>query len=260
MLDRPLHWRDPRCVFVESMGDLWHPGIPFEFVAAVFGVMAACPQHRFIILTKQARRAREFFAWVESRAAVEGMRGDPSSPWWRVIVCASEAPFKGVSSIRQTLAGASWPLSNVALLVSAWDQKSAERYVPELNACPAAVRGVSAEPLLGPMDLMPWLRCGGSAPALDASGYIMSPGADSTSLLDWVIAGGESGPKARPMQPKWARSLRDQCASSGVPFFFKQWGNWAPDASGTLVNHRTKAGGGRELDGRTWEEFPEAWT
>jgi protein gp37 len=232
MLDRPLHWRDPRCVFVESMGDLWHPGIPFEFVAAVFGVMAACPQHRFIILTKQARRMREWFEWIECHPQdVEGV-----------------------------LLGKRWPLSNVALLVSAWDQGSAERYVPYLHACPAAVRGVSAEPLLGPMDLL----------------YAAFNGADSLSGMagiDWVICGGESGAKARTMQPAWARSLRDQCVSAGVPFFFKQWGNWAPtyddfysedlDAwikGERLVRHRTKAGGGRELDGRTWDEFPKAWT
>jgi protein gp37 len=145
---------------------------------------------------------------------------------------------------------AAWPLSNVALLVSAWNQESAEKYISELRACPAAVRGVSAEPLLGAMDLSDWLEC--SRDYDDAEH-------DRCDALDWVIVGGESGPRARPMQIERARSLRDQCVNAEVPFFFKQWGNWAPNASGEPVHHRTKAGGGRLLDGREWNEFPEAF-
>jgi protein gp37 len=282
MLDRPLHWRDPRCVFVESMGDLWHPGIPFEFVAAVFGVMAACPQHRFIILTKQARRMREWFEWVGVHAQKINRNED-----FVVQDAAEDVLYDQFPTQLDTYRCYPWPLSNVALLVSAWDQASADKYVPDLLSCPAAVRGVSAEPLLGQIDLRAHIgrhcsRCGDKLDpyqtrcddecASGATVHFVCGGAPSNGL-DWIIVGGESGAKARSMQPAWALSLRDQCVSAGVPFFFKQWGNWAPtyddfysedlDAwikGERLVHHRTKAVGGRELDGRTWDEFPKAWT
>jgi len=114
-----------------------------------------------------------------------------------------------------------WPLPNVWLGVSTEDQEQADRRIHELERTPTAVRFISAEPLLGEILLGDRLR-----------------------HLDWVIAGGESGTGARPMHPDWARSLRDQCVSAAVPFHFKQWGG------------RTPKSGGRELDGRTWDEFP----
>jgi protein gp37 len=103
-----------------------------------------------------------------------------------------------------------WPLPNVWLGTSAEDQQRADERIPLLLQTPAAVRFVSLEPLLGPIDLM----------------SIEAP--ETRNVLDWVICGGESGPHARPMHPDWARSLRDQCAAAGVPFFFKQWGEWRP--------------------------------
>lgn len=238
MLSLPLRWRDPRCVFVESMGDLWHPGIPFEYVAAVFGVMAACPQHDFIILTKQARRMRAWFSWTSEhydglhtidRFFDENTRKLLATRW-----------------LALGLANGPWPLPNVSLLVSAWDQASANTYIPDLLACPAAIRGVSAEPLLGPIRFA------------DVPGFNKSGSAGQDLLRNfWVICGGESGNGSRPMQPEWATSLRDQCAAVGVAFHFKQWGNWAPTAGG-LVRLRTKKAGGRLLDGREWNEFPKA--
>jgi protein gp37 len=145
-----------------------------------------------------------------------------------------------------------WP-SNVWVGVTAENQHWATRRIPILLKLSAPVRFVSCEPLLGPVDLSPWIRGG--------------------RRIDWVIAGGESGHKARPMNPEWARKLRDQCAAAGLAFHFKQWGHWRPDydkaASGrrrlslqdsegrtiTLVR-MGKHAAGRDLDGRIWDEFP----
>ena len=136
-----------------------------------------------------------------------------------------------------------WPLANVWLGVTAEDQKRANERIPLLTEIPAAVRFVSCEPLLGPVDLT-----------------------KSLPFLDWIIAGGESGPKARPSQPDWFRDLRDQCAEYRTPFLFKQWGEWGPVpshdcewASGgysTLMDRIGKRRAGRVLDGRTHQEFP----
>lgn len=142
-----------------------------------------------------------------------------------------------------------WP-SNVWLGTTAESQEWAEQRIPFLLSYPAVVRFVSCEPLLGPLDLRPWLNS-----------------------LSWVIAGGESGPSARPMNPLWARKLRDQCLSEGVPFHFKQWGHWSPesskhengkvlqlkDASGTTIRMvaRGKKASGRRLDGKVWDGFPQ---
>ena len=147
---------------------------------------------------------------------------------------------------------ASWP-TNVWMGVTAENQRWADRRVPLLLELPAAVRFLSCEPLLGPLDVTRWLV--------------------GTRRVDWVIAGGESGHKARPMHPDWARVLRDQCSAGSVAFHFKQWGHWRPDyenapstrrrvAVGNAVGTRVtlvrmgKHAAGRELDGRTWDEFP----
>ena len=125
----------------------------------------------------------------------------------------------------------SWPFPNVWLGTSVEDQRTANARIPALLEAPAAVRWISVEPLLGPLTVF------------DLDGPVdvregMDPG------LHWVVAGGESGPRARPMDPEWARSLRDQCQIAGVPFFFKQWGG------------ATAKAGGRVLDGRTWDQLP----
>lgn len=113
------------------------------------------------------------------------------------------------------------------------DQEQADKRIPMLLRIPATVRFLSCEPLLGDIDLKAWTRYGGSGP-------------DARRRIDWVICGGESGPGARAMHPDWVRGLRDQCVAAGVSFFFKQWGG---------VRKRMD---GRMLDGRTWEEVPEA--
>lgn len=153
--------------------------------------------------------------------------------------------------------GETWP-KNVWLGTTAENQRWAEMRIPKLLRFPAVVLFVSCEPMLGPLDLRLWLLRAGAA----------------GRALDWVIAGGESGANARPMNPAWARSLRDQCAKAYVPFHFKQWGHWRPESFAietdarriqvldhegrgiTLVSLGKKASG-RDLDGRTWDEFPK---
>jgi protein gp37 len=137
--------------------------------------------------------------------------------------------------------GSQAELPNVWLGVSVESQEWANRRVPLLLGTEAAVRFVSAEPLIGPLDLNPWLPDRGP---LASRGQGSIPRRKGSPGIDWVIVGGESGPKARPMEADWARNLRDQCTSQGVAFFFKQWGG------------RTSKAGGRELDGRTWDELP----
>jgi len=235
-LDQPLRWAKPRRIFVNSMSDLFHPDVPVEFIDRVVAVMIQAPQHQFQVLTKRPKRMRRVLGSLE--------------------------------------------LPNVWLGTSI----EADRYTfraDHLRATPAAVRFLSLEPLLGPL------------PSLDLTG------------IDWVIVGGESGPKARPMHPDWVRDIRDRCVAAGVPFFFKQWGEWAkvdkahathlfhgnrpwldegyaliPIANGTTdhpygvesgrnqdlvdrghagwvrVQRVGKKRAGRDLDGRTWDEYP----
>ena len=272
-LDHPEHWRKRRRVFVCSMSDLFHGGVPDEFLHLVFDAMARATAHDFLVLTKRPERMRDF-------------------------VVAANRPLGG---------GAGWsfggpfPLPNVWLGVSVENQATADERIPLLLQTPAAVRFVSCEPMLGPIDLtnVGSATRTSSRLALNAlTGHLERPcydrsqridtGKGSTSL-DWVICGGESGPSARPMHPDWARLLRDQCQAAGVPFFFKQWGEWAPsydrdrddpdwrnvpaessrrkllNVAGGCGFHGERVVGflrvgkkaaGRELDGRTHDEVP----
>lgn len=237
VLGQPWHWVKPRRVFVNSMSDLFHESVPFEFIAAVFWVMSVTTRHTYQILTKRPSRMVEFFRWV---ADYDGTFKDD-----RIGDVAMEHP--AIKALGWTPArsgrggydncGPGFPYENVWLGVSVENQATADERIPLLLECPAAVRWLSCEPLLGEVDLSRWLlpfKACGNCPCPD-------PEADRTGIddccrdpdllksqIDWVIAGGESGPGARPMHPDWARTLRDQCAAADVPFFFKQWGEWAP--------------------------------
>jgi protein gp37 len=259
-LGLPLRWRKSKRVFVNSMSDLWHEAVPDEFVAAVWTTMfwtseagrpssvSFRPRHTYQILTKRPGRMR---SWVRRW----GVR-DQRVAW---IKAAAERGWCDHEDVRD----APWMpavLPNAWLGVSAENQRWARVRLPLLADTPAVVRFASCEPLLGELDIRPWLDG--------------SPGRG----LDWVIAGGESGPGARPMHPDWARSLRDQCQAADVAFFFKQWGAWAPtgvrglgdnerercvgdpDELGAreVIRRIGKKAAGRELDGRTWDEFPAA--
>ena len=208
-LSLPLRWRKPRRVFVNSMSDLFHDDVPDDFIAQVFDVMRRAPQHTFQVLTKRPGRMASL---LQRWSPVTG-----TPPW----------VFTGP-----------WPLPNVWLGTSVEDQKWADVRIPQLLRTPAAVRWLSMEPLLGPVSLR-W----GSWHPLGRTR--VTNHLDGLRDLDWIVVGGESGPGARPMHPDWARTIRDECAEAGVPFFFKQWGGATPKA------------GGRLLDGRTWDEYPE---
>lgn len=221
VLDKPLHWKKPKRIFVNSMSDLFHEAVPDEWIDQVFAVMALAPQHQFQILTKRAERMHSYLqlgranpVGLEAMAqTLEAHSRHPDSKIGKGIKLAGDIPHLKV-----------WPLPNVWLGVSAEDQKAADERIPLLLKTPAAVRWVSAEPLLGPVDL---------------SAYLSSP----ATSLDWVVAGGESGPNARPMHPDWARHLHDQCFATSTPFFFKQWGEWAPRSQcyHTLTNGHSAA-------------------
>ena len=223
-LDQPLRWTRPRRIFVSSMSDLFHADVPDEYIAKVFAVMALAPQHTFQVLTKRHGRMRSLLSSWQFREALRCELGRPDL--------------------------AEWPLPNVWMGVSVENQKCADLRVPALLETPAVVRFLSCEPLLGPVQI-----------GHDLAG------------IDWVIVGGESGHGARPMHPDWARTIRDDCSHAGAAFHFKQWGEWvtedqAPeditlpgiswrhfddDASTYKVG---KKAAGRELDGRTWGEYP----
>jgi len=269
-LDQPLQWKKPRRIFVNSMSDLFHDDVPFEFIRAVWVVMTTHRDHTYMVLTKRPRRMLEFFAWnAAQELKVETYR------------------------------------NNVWLGVSIENQAVANERIPLLLQAPVTVRFVSCEPLLGPVNLERIEPKGKDAFIHSLSGTVSVPFTvlDNRPKLNWVIVGGESGPRARPMHPDWASSLRDQCRAEGVPFFFKQWGefrevrrynswpkyrdtvgevakaigtthsgraallnidgsdlvNGGPDHKFFPISHLKRVGkkeAGRELGGRTWDEIP----
>lgn len=226
-LEQPLRWRKPRRVFVDSMSDLFHEDVPREFALAVWAVMEAAPQHTYQILTKRPERALELLGRER----------------WGFTVLPSVWLGVSIENARFT-----WRAD-------------------VLRETPAAVRFISAEPLIG---------------SLIEGGRDVSQGRAPLDLtgIDWVIVGGESGPGARPMHPDWAREIRDTCLDISDPrpaFFFKQWGEWAPETRDSayayvqyhaareirdlggqdgMVSRIGKKHAGRLLDGRTWDEFP----
>lgn len=213
-LEIPLHWRKPRRVFVCSMADLFHDEVPDEYIAHVFAVMQSCASHTFQVLTKRVGRMHsllnsdEFWAAVtDFGTIVIGQRPSRAQYW----------PNEGQ---RRKY------LPNVWLGCTAENQHWADIRIPALLDTPAAVRWVSAEPLLGPIDL----RCGNA----DYSTCGSSGACDMSMIkqLDWIVSGGESGPGARPAHPDWFRSIRDQCQAAGVAFHFKQWGDFRPAVPG----------------------------
>jgi protein gp37 len=206
ILLKPLSWKKPRRIFVNSMSDLFHEDVPDEWIDKVFAVMALCPQHTFQVLTKRSKRMRE---WIGSHVAT------PIGPIYEAQQIAWST---GRKDLKVTI---KWPLPNAHLGVSCEDQTRADERIPDLLATPAAVRFVSAEPMLGPIDF--WQD--GNGPLANGTPTDINDMHQlryGSSRLDWIIAGGESGSGFRPMQIAWAESLRRQCADAGAAFFFKQ--------------------------------------
>lgn len=246
-LVQPLKWKKPQRVFVNSMADLFHKDVPDDFIWSVFDIMAKCPEHTFQILTKRPERMEEMLSGRYWRDL-----GTPKKPFFARIIKGEEregdVPF----------------LPNVWLGTSVENQNAADERVRHLLETPAAVRFLSCEPLLGPVDLEFTVQF--EHP--DNEGY----GALAIKGIDWIIAGGESGPNARPMHSDWVEGLRDQCEEYRVPFFFKQWGEWVPfNQTDTFPGHKTesinmgnitcwrvgKKKAGRLLDGQEWNQFPD---
>lgn len=183
-LAEPLERRKPTIYFVNSMSDLFHEKVPFEYIHRVFDVMAHAPQHTFQVLTKRAGRMAEF---------CRGM-AVPANVW---------------------------------LGVSVENRKYGLPRIPILRSINAHIRFLSVEPLLEDLG------------QFDLSG------------IHWVIVGGESGKKARPMKPEWVENVKRQCDKADVAFFFKQWGTWGADGQ-----KRSKHANGRRLHGQVWERMP----
>lgn len=222
-LDQPLRWKQPRRIFVNSISDLFHDDVPDEFIARIFGAMAATQHHTFQVLTKRPERMRNFLV---------------NCAWWEGWVTHNGSPVEKAYQGNGIIVGSrqtGWPLPNVWLGVSVEDQSTADERIPLLLQTPAAVRWVSAEPLLGEISLERFLLSSYDKAAHD---YQMLGTECRSNKLNWIVAGGESGPKARPMHPDWIRSLRDQCDERGTPFLFKQWGEWVPglDASNEQID------------------------
>jgi protein gp37 len=243
----PLRWRKPCRVFVNSMSDLFHERLDEEEIDLVFAVMLLAPHHTFQVLTKRPDRMRSY---LSDRALYE-----------RVVNAADrfrrEAPRLNQIGISDP---ASHPSAWIWLGVSVEDQATADERIPVLLETPAAIRFVSYEPALGPINLR---RVVLHAPIyLDAlGGWRFQEGGDiDTRLLDWVIAGSESGPGARPAELDWFRSVRDQCADAGVPFFFKQWVGERGLGTNFLGVHHDGTPGRKVslpvLDGRQHVEWP----
>lgn len=203
----PFTWKAPRLIFVCSMGDLFHEKTKFQTIDKIFATMASCPQHIFIVLTKRAKRMSKYFKWYDTSWNSVGMQGNDRIRYYCYHDFGVEIDYNDWK----------WPLPNVWLGVTAENQEQANKRIPYLLEIPAAVRFVSFEPMLRSVSIAEyWRECGAGAYEIWLNG------------LDWVIAGGESGPGARPLHPDWVRTIRDQCKASEVPFFFKQWGEYRP--------------------------------
>lgn len=217
MLKQPLRWRRPRRIFVGSMTDLFGEFVPDAMIDCIYAVMAMCPQHTFLLLTKRAGRMRDYITALGA------------SDWYGRLGDARKYSLAAIMGRYPD-----WPLPNVWLGVSVEDQRRADERIPELLATPAAVRWISAEPLLGPIEL-DQLR-----DVLDGLTGNFAYGPD-WNHLDWVVCGGEGGPHARPFNVEWARSIIGQCKASATACFVKQLGA-SPYGSGFIDLSDRKGG------------------
>lgn len=229
-LDQPLRRRTPTVIFVCAHSDLFHPAVPDEIIDQIFEVMARCPHHLFMVLTKRAARARSYIGEAVQRHSPAATGSTPARIWERIGQAA--ALLQALAGQGAVWGGAHpWPLRNVWLGTSVEDQTRADERLPELVATPAALRFVSAEPLLERVDLSRWLF--DPVRVEDMPGYALNdaPGAayvKPSGKIGLVIAGGESQRGARWLPAETVRGLHEQCEAASTVFHFKQWGAWLP--------------------------------
>lgn len=283
-LANPLKVKRPTCYFVNSMSDLFHEEVPFSFIDQVFAVMAMCPQHIFIILTKRPERMAEYTAGARELA-----KGEPQmSPMTQMNAAAvmrgrltkAAGNACGEALVRFDEDGAkahlnawnrrredwsTWPLSNVWMGASASTQAEVDAAVPHVLRTKAAKRILSLEPLVERVTLEKrWgKRCSYCGNDDGETGRCFC-GMTTTAGIDWIIVGGESGTtkqKPRPMHPDWPRQVRDECKAAGGSFFFKQWGTWLPSYDAGERAHETanygKTFGERWAANATSMRFPD---
>lgn len=273
-LDIPLKWRKPRVVFVNSMSDLFHRSVPDSFILRVWNVMRRCPQHTFQILTKRGERMRRTVPWLYD------VGEEPLPNVWLGVSVEGPDVLGRIEDLRRTPAAVRF-LSCEPLLADLGDLD----LKPEAEICPACEGGGTPEWAIRQHEVVcsyyshDLLDDGRGGAQCNSCGYVLpfcpecneTPGKFYPASIDWVIVGGESGPGARPMHPEWARGIRDQCVAAGVPFFFKQWGEWGPGYTGVgdhpkvkvrrldagfTVKRYGKKRAGRLLDGRVWDQMP----
>ena len=241
-LTEPLHWRKPRRVFVNSMSDLFHEALPDQAIDRVFAVMALCPHITFQVLTKRAERMQEYFASNIERAVAIKTEASKVPNYNRLCEEADWMP---------------WPYRNVWLGVSVEDQATADDRIPKLLQTPAALRFVSYEPALGPVDFQEFINpCIGMALRRNKRVRIPVPQGLTVPVLDWGIVGGESGPQARPCDLWWIESTVDQFQAASVPLFVKQVGSRSGYQRMDGWHDRTNLGA-KNSKGGDWEDWPE---
>lgn len=287
-LDLPFRLKKPSRIGVSFMGDLFHEDVSDEYIAKVLSGTIS-KKHIFLLLTKRPERMREFFKRCKSWEGWITHSGNPPSSYGGngIIVGYEKEVLTKYEKNCGKKATPLWPPSNLWFGVTCENQRTADERIPILLQIPAAVRFVSLEPLLAPVDLTCIQTDLVEINALSGDHGVYRPLQGRSDLkLDWVIVGGESGPGARPMHPEWARSIRDQCVEAGVPFFFKQWGEWCLDdfdfvwPSGRTPKRKWvhidgesydyqypyncaqmmrvgKKRAGRGLDGKVWDEMPK---
>jgi len=253
-LAEPFSMRQPELIFVNSMSDLFHEDLGFSATSAIFGVMAACPQHTFQILTKRPQRALEYFAWLTKRGE-DGKQLFPDDPEdWRIRqllnVSARRAGADMNPDARQNHGGP-WPLPNVWIGVSVEDQETADERIPQLLRIPAALRFVSYEPALAGVNFSNWLfgrvePCANCPRDEDCNcGFTPRHQLEGEAGLHWIIVGGESGNEARPFDLAWAREVIYECGIAEVPVFVKQLGSHPMTRLSPSAELALKAFGGR---------------
>jgi protein gp37 len=279
LLTWPLLHSNPRRILVDAFSDLFHENLATAAIDRLHAVMAVAHWHLFMVLSKRARRMADYYGDPETprRVASEievlsaSLLPRPMPQTIRGRGAAARRLWAaGLARVRRGTTGSPigldpWPLPNLWPGVSVEDGLRMIR-IRHLLQTPAVLRWVCFEPLLGPVqpDAVPvndayFDALNGGHYRLDGRGREVSIEGPSWASIDWVVVGGEIGAGARPMQPDWARAVRDRCIAARVPFFFKQWGEWAPVAESGAERRMARIGrraAGRLLDGCCWNEFP----